>query len=245
MESLYQFQSTSKVKLGDKYMSNNTSDKPVKMSQFFDEKASGYEDHMKQTIPSFEEFYGLISACIVETKGKIAILDLGCGTGIELERIFSKAPNAVITCIDLSGKMLSKLKNKYTRFLDQINLIKGSYLTIPFQEKNYDYAVSVMTMHHLLPDTKGKLYKKIKKSLKNEGKYIEGDYVVLPEKEQQCLVEYYERIKCVNAFREEVYHLDIPFSVETQTQLLLKVGFSNVKIKWQENEAAIFIASIK
>jgi hypothetical protein len=44
---------------------------------------------MKQTIPSFEEFSGLISACIVETKGKIAILDLGCVTGVEFEGIFS------------------------------------------------------------------------------------------------------------------------------------------------------------
>jgi len=40
-------------------MSNNTSDKPMKMSQFFDEKASGYEDHMKQTIPSFDKTRGI------------------------------------------------------------------------------------------------------------------------------------------------------------------------------------------
>ena len=66
------------------------------------------------------------------------ILDLGCGTGLELEGIFSKAPNAVITCIDLSEKMLSKLTSKYSRFLDQIKPIKGSYLIVPFPEKKYD-----------------------------------------------------------------------------------------------------------
>jgi len=37
-------------------MSNNTSDKPVKMSQFFNERADGYDQHMKKTITSFEKF---------------------------------------------------------------------------------------------------------------------------------------------------------------------------------------------
>ena len=52
-----------------------------------------------------------------------------------------------------------------------------------------------MTMHHFPYDTKCKLYKKIRKSMKNEGKYIEGDYVVSPEKERQFLLEHNHKIK--------------------------------------------------
>ncbi|MBU4349480.1 class I SAM-dependent methyltransferase [bacterium] len=119
-------------------MSNNTSDKPVKMSQFFNERADVYDQHMKQTVTSFEKFYNIISVPIDRTKEAVEILDLGCGTGLELEGIFSKAPNAVITCMDLSEKMLSKLKSKYSRYLDQIKPVKGSYLIVPFPEKKYD-----------------------------------------------------------------------------------------------------------
>jgi len=176
-------------------MSNKTPDKLVKMSQFFDERANSYDHHMKQTVTQFKKIYNIISILIGRTKEAVEILDLGCGTGLELEGIFSKAPNAVITCIDLSEKMLSKLKSKYSRFLDQIKPVKGSCLIVPFPEKKYDYVVSVMTMHHFPYDTKCKLYKKIRKSMKNEGKYIEGDYVVSPKKEQQFLLEYNHKIK--------------------------------------------------
>ena len=140
-------------------MSNKTPDKLVKMSQFFDEKANGHDQQMKQTVTQFKKIYNIISILIGRTKEAVEILDLGCGTGLELEGIFSKAPNAVITCIDLSEKMLSKLKSKYSRFLDQIKPVKGSYLIVPFPEKKYDYVVSVMTMHHFPYDTKCKLYK--------------------------------------------------------------------------------------
>ena len=172
------------------------------------------------------------------------ILDLGCGTGLELEGIFSKAPNAVITCIDLSEKMLSKLTSKYSRFLDQIKPIKGSYLIVPLPEKKYDYVVSFMTMHHFPYDTRCKLYKKIRKSMKNEGEYIEGDYVVSPKKEQQFLLEYNHKIKNMKAFERNIFHVDIPFSIKTQSQLLLKGDFSKVKVIFHQNEAAIFIARV-
>lgn len=225
-------------------MSNKTSDKPVKMSQFFDERANGYDQHMKQTVTSFEKFYNIISVPIDRTKEVVEILDLGCGTGLELEGIFSKAPNAVITCIDLSEKMLSKLKSKYSRFSDQIIPVKGSYLMVSLPEKKYDYVVSVMTMHHFLYDTKCKLYKKIRKSMKNEGKYIEGDYVVPLKKEQQFLLEHNHKIKNIKASERNIFHIDIPFSIKTQSQLLLEGGFSKVEVIFHQNEAAIFVARV-
>ena len=225
-------------------MSNNTSDKPVKMSQFFNERADVYDQHMKQTVTSFEKFYNIISVPIDRTKEAVEILDLGCGTGLELEGIFSKAPNAVITCMDLSEKMLSKLKSKYSRCLDQIKPVKGSYLIVPFPEKKYDYVVSVMTMHHFLYDTKCKLYKKIRKSMKNEGKYIEGDYVVSLKKEQQFLLEYNHKIKNIKASERNIFHIDIPFSIKTQSQLLLEGGFSKVEVIFHQKEAAIFVARV-
>ena len=85
--------------------------------------------------------------------------------------------------------------------------------------------------------------KLIRKALKNGGKYIEGDYVVSKEKEQQSLMEYNKKIKTVKKCQDEMCHIDIPFSVETQTQLLLEAGFSNVEIIWHENEAAIFVTN--
>lgn len=226
-------------------MSQDIFDKPVEMSQFFDERADNYEEHMRQSIPFFEEFYDLVSDPIAKTNDKISILDLGCGTGLEFEGVFAKAPNALITGVDISENMLSRLENKYQRFLNQIKLIKGSFELIPFQEKQYDYVLSVMAMHHLLHTPKRELYEKVRKSLKGTGKYIEGDYVVSPEKERQFLLDHNRKFKCVQASGRQTYHVDIPFSIKTQIQLMLEAGFHKVKVIWKESEAAIFVAEIK
>ena len=55
-------------------MSNDTSDKPVKMSQFFDERANGYDKNMKQSVTSFEKFYNIILVPIERTKEAVEIL---------------------------------------------------------------------------------------------------------------------------------------------------------------------------
>ena len=82
---------------------------PEKMNDFFNKRAGGYDKHMKETIPQFTAFYRKIVSPIQKTKEKIQILDLGIGTGLELEGIFKKATNAFVTGIDVSENMLKLL----------------------------------------------------------------------------------------------------------------------------------------
>jgi len=84
---------------------------------------------------------------------------------LELGWIIDREPNARITGIDLSGNMLAQLRSKQADRLEQIGLIQGSYLQVPFGEARFDFAISVMTLHHLLPDRKRQLYARIRKAL--------------------------------------------------------------------------------
>ena len=96
--------------------------------------------------------------------------------------------------IDLSEKMLDLFREKHAGHLSQITLIRASYLDVVLESGSFDYAVSVMTLHHLYPETKRHLYEKIRSWLKPGGTYIEGDYVVSEEKER-CLLERCEEMR--------------------------------------------------
>jgi tRNA (cmo5U34)-methyltransferase len=213
------------------------------MGAFFDHRAAGYDAHMQRSVVSFEAFYAAVAQPIPRTQTVLHVLDVGCGTGLELDPIFGRAPNVRITGIDLSEGMLAALRGKFAARMDQITLTQGSYLDTPFGEGGYDYAVSVMTLHHLLPPRKALLYTKIRRALKPGGGYIEGDYVVSKAEEERL----------TNAFRQTAdsagpgaeagaYHLDIPLALETQRRLLLEAGFAGVEVIWHEGEAAVYVA---
>ena len=223
-------------------MHSRASEPPEKMSDFFDKRSHGYDEHMQQSIPSFRAFYEAIAQPIPRTEEVLHILDIGCGTGLEFGPILQRAPNARITGVDLSEKMLEQLQSKYVSRLGQISLIQGSYLQMPFRQAKVDYGVSVMTLHHLLPGRKGRLYEKIRQALKAKGKYIEGDYVVSKEKEERMLKEYQERAGLVEGDGEGNYHVDIPLTMEMQRELLLRAGFAKVEVVWEEGEAAVYVA---
>lgn len=221
-------------------MSKELEYKYEEMSNFFNERALCYEEHMKETVNSFNLYYELASKPIEATNEAIEILDLGCGTGLEIRGIFNKAPNAKITCIDMSEEMLKVLADNYISYKEQITIIKGSYLTVSFGEKKYDYIVSVMTMHHFLEDEKVRLYEKIQKALKSGGKYIEGDYVVEQAKAKELLEEYYKAYEKFGLEATKLYHIDIPFSMETQKELFKKAGFKKFELIFQEGEHRIY-----
>lgn len=104
-----------------------------KMDEFFESRLDGYDRHMLTEIEGAEEFYEF-TARLLPTKAGCEILDLGCGTGLELERFFALNPGACVTGIDLSAGMLDALGKKFPE--KKLRLIRGSYFDLPFGEKN-------------------------------------------------------------------------------------------------------------
>lgn len=225
-------------------MSNSDkNDQIEEMADFFNLRAGGYDDHMKKVVgEDFNAFYNAISLSIRSTNESMPILDLGCGTGLEIDGIFKKAANASITCVDLSQEMLAELKEKYSDYSNNIILLEESYLEFKYEPNKYDYVISVMTMHHLEQDVKLKLYKSIHDSLKDSASYIEGDYVVSEDQEKTILNEYLDLKKTHPEIANGSYHIDIPFSKETQIKLFKDAGFSKIDIIWEKERSVIFVA---
>ena len=80
-----------------------------KMSQFFEARLDGYDVHMLNNIESSREFYPFTAEQLPRLD-QCHILDLGCGTGLELEAYFILNPTARVTGIDLSRGMLDALQ---------------------------------------------------------------------------------------------------------------------------------------
>jgi len=216
---------------------------PERMADFFDVRAEGYEAHMERTVESFDRFYASIASPILATEAVLQILDIGCGTGLELDEILRKVPNAVVTGLDVSVGMLSRLRAAYADRSERLILVQGSYLEVPLVESVYDYVVAVMTLHHLLPAQKRDLYRRIRRSLVPGGVYIHGDWVVSPEDERRYLAGYDNRMQALGISEPGSYHIDIPLSLETETRLLLEAGFSAVDVIWESDGNAIAVAS--
>lgn len=129
-----------------------------KMNEFFSKRLDGYEEHQLNAIDGAREFYPF-TASLLPVQNGAAVLDLGCGTGLELEYYFKFNPAAKITGIDLSEDMLAALKQKFSG--KAITAIHGSYFDIPFEKDRYDAAVSVESLHHFTKEEKTSLYKKV------------------------------------------------------------------------------------
>ncbi|MBA7706932.1 Carboxy-S-adenosyl-L-methionine synthase [subsurface metagenome] len=212
---------------------------PTEMAQFFNERADGYEGHMRSFV---SDLYDVIATPISTTNEPISILDLGCGTGLEFEAVFARAPNALITGVDVSEEMLSRLREKYQALMSQIRLIHGSFEQVLSSKDEYHYVLSVMALHHLLPSPKRKLYNKIRKSLRTGGRYVEGAYVVSKREEREFLSGYNKTTKNYELSPNRTYHIDVPCSIKTQVELLTKASFNKVRTIWKKRKAAIFVA---
>ena len=199
-----------------------------KMSDFFEARLDGYDEHMMTNIESANEFYPFTAKQLPTTEN-CHVLDLGCGTGLELQEYYLLNPSAMVTGIDLSQGMLAELKRKFAN--KDITLMLGSYFDVPFGEEVFDAAVSVESLHHFTKGEKIKLYSKLHKALKDKGYFILTDYFSLSDDEEQMHRRNLLALKAEQGITDdEFYHYDIPLTVKHESEALVEAGFSSVVV---------------
>lgn len=211
------------------------------MSSFFNNRVNNYEEHMLKNVDGADKYY-IKTAKLIPKDSELKLLDLGCGTGLELDEIFKNNPTVKVTGIDMAKDMLEKLRKKHSDKMNQINLINDNYFNYDMGESIYDVALSVETLHHFTHKEKIDLYRKILKSLKETGLYIETDYVASNQEEEDYYFSENKRIRSKLGITEGFYHYDTPCTVDNQIQMLYNAGFKCVEKVWQHENTVILLA---
>ena len=199
-----------------------------RMDDFFAARVDGYDEHMRTTIEGASDFYAF-TASLLPAESGAQVLDLGCGTGLELEEYFRLNPEADVIGIDLSEAMLRALREKLPD--QKIRLILGSYFDVPFGKQTFDAAVSVESLHHFPAEQKERLYRKLCAALKDRGFFVLTDYFAESEELEE---EYFRNLKALKKEQglsdDEFFHYDTPLTVDHEIRILQQAGFSQVQI---------------
>ena len=117
------------------------------MKQFFDSLAPHWDE--EEVIPEARRD-GLLQQLGIQ-KGE-NVLDIACGTGVITGSLYKLTDTPVIG-IDLSDEMILRAKKKYEGVKD-ISLIEGDFLTYPFEDSSFDFAVIYNAYPHFLEPKK-------------------------------------------------------------------------------------------
>ena len=209
------------------------------MTAFFTSRLDLYDEHMLREVPGCRAGYARMAALLPE--GTARLLDLGCGTGLELDPIFARFPKLKVTGVDLTAAMLDRLRAKFPD--RDLTLIRGSYVGMDFGRACYDAAVSFETLHHLEPEEKGALYRQVWEALTPEGVYVECDYIAATAEEEESLRAEHRRLRMeAGAGEDTLYHFDIPCTLEHQKALLEAAGFVQVTADPLEGDTVLLTA---
>lgn len=215
--------------------------RPEEMAAFFNDRATIYDQQQLINADGGIEGYQRLADFIPTTTNQI--LDLGCGTGLELAAIFAKLPTVKVTGIDLATNMLAQLRKKYAD--RNIQLINADYLQADWGPTNFDVVITVMSLHHFTTTEKLTIYERVFQKLPVGGRFINCDYMIgnndqtqadsFAEAQQQALTAYH-------LDDQHRYHLDTPLTVKTEQHLLRQAGFAAVQQVWSNHNNVMLLA---
>lgn len=203
------------------------------MSDFFTARIGEYEQKMS----FWDEAYTLLPSFLPATV--VDILDLGCGTGLELDTLLRERPDLRVTGVDICGAMLEKLKEKHP----DVRIIQADYFECDFGESRFDGVISFESLHHFKPAKKLELFEKIYHALRPGGIFINTDYIACSDEEENLLMEFYDQKRAREGIPDNIFvHFDIPLTAEHETELLYKVGFKSAELVSSIKGASTIVA---
>lgn len=200
----------------------------------FDEISKKYDSQRRMIIPCFDDFYGICASLADVETNTPQILDIGAGTGLLSYFILNRYPEARITLIDISEKMLDVARQRFSGN-ENIKYVVGDYSKINLSEE-FDMVVSALSIHHLEDADKKELLKKIYSILKPNGIFINADQVIGETSFIDSLNKrkWKESIEKSGLTKEEIISaydrmkLDKEATLKQQLEWLAEIGFKDV-----------------
>ena len=105
--------------------------------------------------------------------------------------------------------------------------------------KDYESVIYTSALHHFKKEEKEILYKKIFECLKENGEFINSDFIAESEEFEKNQLDELD-----NHF-EEFNHIDIPLTLEHELEILNKVGFKDITSTDMPKHSYCLIKAVK
>lgn len=141
--------------------------------QAFNRFAQEYDTHREHIIPELRQFYSTAVWAMESPAAEPAVLDVGAGTGLLGAFLLQKFPNAHLTLMDIAEDMLEMARKRFSarpgteyRICDYTRADLGG---------PYDIVCSALSIHHLAPEDKQRLFCRIHDALVPGGIFVNAD----------------------------------------------------------------------
>jgi trans-aconitate 2-methyltransferase len=162
-------------------------------------------------------------------RGDETVVDLGCGTGRDTERLLDRLPGGRVVAVDGSVQMLDRLRERLGSRLDRVDVVQAD-LTQPFPEVVRGNAVMSVATFHWVPDH-GSLFRRVAAALPRNGRF-EAEFGG-----QGNIAGFLQALHRAGGPTE-----DSPWdfaSREETTEALLAAGFQDVHVRVVEDPAVL------
>jgi len=222
--------------------------------RFDNETAALYSQKDPLWFPEKEFSFSLLTRAMEPYMGPdVKILDLGAGIGNLSRTILETYPECKVTLLDFSANMLKEVPHVLSKYKDSYTIQEGDLFQIDYPEEEYNCVISSFALHHGRgKEVYGQLYKKIYKTLKNEGLFIccdviEGSCKSFSEVNEEGWKEFLK----VNFSEQEIAKIfsnytqeDSPLAMKQHLDLLADAGFLYSDVLWKKYNFGIY-TSIK
>jgi ubiquinone/menaquinone biosynthesis C-methylase UbiE len=120
--------------------------------------------------PTKEELRAIGLSLFPPEKG-MSVLDVGCGTGLQLETY--RRYQCALHGIDASPSLLAIAGR---RLGDAADLRLGDAARMPFEDGSFDLVTATMVLHEMAPETRGRVMGEMKRVLKRDGRILLIDF---------------------------------------------------------------------
>ncbi len=110
----------------------------------------------------------------IDGGGCASILDLGCGTGNLTALLRERFPGAMLCGVDPAEKMVELAADRF-RADSGVKILAGEGTRIPLPQHHFDYVVSNLALHHVLPEQRSLCAAEIARVLKPGGRLVYSD----------------------------------------------------------------------